>query len=925
MPPTIIRKRTFAECLERGLDDPVAFAQDFLDIKPHPGQETWLRTRNDAKERMLHCSNRWGKDLHVDTPIPTTTGWSTMGEMKIGDRVFGADGVPCSVVGVSEVFTDHKCFDVHFSDGSVITAGEGHEWLTWTYAARRGEENHKRRGWKAKHQPSIVTTREIFETQTILGERANHSVQVTKPLDLPEAALTIAPYVLGAWLGDGASRWETIACHPKDIEVIEQVRAEGYCTRKYASKAGKCGVHAFRAVNTDFSTDSMIGTLRSLNLLQNKHIPQAYLRGSYQQRLDLLQGLIDTDGNVEKDTGQVEFCTTKECLADGVVELACSLGLKPTVYRGRAMLYGKDCGPKFRVVFTTNLPVCRLPRKLARLKKSLNPTTSRRYITKVVERETVPTRCIEVDSSDHLYLVGKTFIPTHNSHVAGIKLLHRAFYQIRDQRFAYDTGGRPKPYTAISIAMSMDQARLAWDYALQLGSNSPRFSKFIVGTDHSPFPCLYISNTGKGTERIISEIWARSTAKRAKYLLGKHFAFVNYDEAAFDTDGEVVWNDVVRMRLADENGDIDFTSTPNLKNWFFAQCERGRLKGEHLPPMLADSYVDPRCYTQTGVLFDNPHVDQEFVRKAMVYMTEVQRAQNVYGQFADASSVFGIGHIEQCYRDQDYRDLMGADGLPADYEVTYVDKDSGRLAKVRKSSTVGEYVVGADLARKRDKTVIIVLRVDGMTKGEPAQMVMYKAFSRTSWRTVYEEIQRASFKYHNAPVLIDSTGVGDNVLSALQEEPYNLSVSGYNFAGTGKEKQNLVINLQSALQNRLIVFPFIRELYDQLAYYEWDDRKLETDSVFALALAWQCHLNQTSKSLFDPGSLDILIATSGYDRLGGRRIVNFDQEPKPERSEEELQRLRREWEEDRIRRYAQGEDLEEFDDAPNDSHRLFFF
>lgn len=890
---TIRRVKTFREALERGRDDPVAFAHDFLDLDVHPGQAKWLRTRNDAKERMLHCSNRWGKALALDTPIPIPTGWTTMGDLEVGSWVYDSQGQLCRVRAVTDVQYGRECFDVAFSDGSVITADADHQWVTWTAAARRGEERRQRRGWQPKHQPSVVTTRQIAETLKI-GRLTNHSVSVAEAITPGVTwVLPVDPYALGVWLGDGHT--DSGAITSADPEVPDQLRIAGYdvVPRKSPLTFG------VRCLSTG---------LRVIGVLGNKHVPTPYLRASIEQRLALLQGLMDTDGSVQEG-GHCEFLVTKERLARDAFELVASLGLKPTWAEERATLNGRDCGPRYRVSFTTDLPVFRLPRKLEVLRTAkLGPTTKHRYIVAVRPRPSVPVKCIEVDSPDSTYLAGRAFIPTHNSFVSGIKLLHRGFYLIRDQEKAFDTRGRLKPYVAINVAMSMDQAKLAWDYAVALGSASPRFAKFITNIDYSPFPCLSISNGAKGPEAIVSEVWARSTAKKAKYLLGKHFAYVNYDEAAFDADGEDIFNDVIRMRLADEAGDIDFTSTPNLKNWFFAQCEQGRLREPGLDIHDPRSYVNPRCYTQTGVIFDNPHVKHEFVRETMKYMTEVQKQQNVYGEFADAANIFSVSHVQACQRDQDYRDLMGNEGIPADYDIVYVESPAqgGRYAKLRRSDSVGEYVIGADLARKRDKTVIIVLRVDV----EPAQMVLYKAFSRTSWKFVYEEIQRAHLKYHSAPILIDSTGVGDNVLSALQEEPYNLPAHGYNFAGTGKEKINLVIHLQEAIQNGRIAFPHIRELYEQLVYYDWEDKKLDTDSLFSLALAWECNLRVRGLGVFDPGSMDFLVASSYTDYFTGKRSTSLDRTERVLIPEEELERLRRLAEEDRIRRYNDGEDLE---------------
>ncbi|MGH2368634.1 MAG: helicase C-terminal domain-containing protein, partial [Chloroflexota bacterium] len=162
----------------------------------------------------------------------------------------------------------------------------------------------------------------------------------------------------------------------------------------------------------------MTGKLRRLGLIKNKHIPAIYLRASERQRRDLLAGLVDTDGTVSHG-GAVEFTTTNCRLAQDVTELINTLGYRAAVREGRARLNGRDCGPKWTVGFTTDQAVFRLRRKqiaqAVRL-RSYSPARNRfRYVVAVRPVPTRPVRCIQVDGASHLYLAGRSFIPTHNS------------------------------------------------------------------------------------------------------------------------------------------------------------------------------------------------------------------------------------------------------------------------------------------------------------------------------------------------------------------------------------------------------------------------------------------------------------------------------------------------------------------------------
>jgi dUTPase len=154
-----------------------------------------------------------------------------------------------------------------------------------------------------------------------------------------------------------------------------------------------------------------------------KYVPRPYLEAGIGQRLALLQGLMDTDGFVDDVAGRCEFTSTNEGLADSVVELAASLGFRPVKSTGRATLNGVDTGPKYRVKFTPDRPVFRLTRKLAR-QKSAGATYHRfRAIDVVRDIASVPVRCIQVASPRGVFLVSRSFIPTHNSSLGRLGLL----------------------------------------------------------------------------------------------------------------------------------------------------------------------------------------------------------------------------------------------------------------------------------------------------------------------------------------------------------------------------------------------------------------------------------------------------------------------------------------------------------------------
>jgi hypothetical protein len=161
-----------------------------------------------------------------------------------------------------------------------------------------------------------------------------------------------------------------------------------------------------------------------MGVLGQKTIPDDYLQGSVAQRQALLEGLMDTDGYVDK-WGRCELTTVKQPLAEQYRELVASLGFKPVVSVKTATLNGKDCGLKYDVTFTPDEPVFRLPRKLARQKRS-GRFYFDRAIVDVRRVPSVPVRCIEVAHHRGLFLVSRSFIPTHNSSLGRLGLIVHA-------------------------------------------------------------------------------------------------------------------------------------------------------------------------------------------------------------------------------------------------------------------------------------------------------------------------------------------------------------------------------------------------------------------------------------------------------------------------------------------------------------------
>ncbi|WP_251153652.1 hypothetical protein [Cellulosimicrobium sp. Marseille-Q4280] len=277
---------------------------------------------------------------------------------------------------------------------------------------------------------TLVTAQEMYDQQRYVSsdggrEAANYAIRLADAIDMPEADLPVDPYVLGAWLGDGNSRGGQIcagfsaACTDAD-GVTDQEWMRRQLERHHT------GVHAIASSPFVLAVPGLYRDLRVAGVLGDKHIPATYLRASRSQRLALLQGLMDTDGTVATDGG-CELSLCNPALFTDAVELIRSLGIKASTSADPATITEDDpdapgskrrrvTGTRYRVRFTTDQVVFRLPRKAARLPEpgAVRETQRWVYVEKVTVGEAAPMRCIKVAHPKHLYLTDG-FIPTHNS------------------------------------------------------------------------------------------------------------------------------------------------------------------------------------------------------------------------------------------------------------------------------------------------------------------------------------------------------------------------------------------------------------------------------------------------------------------------------------------------------------------------------
>lgn len=346
-----------------------------------------------------------GKALDVRTPIPTPNGWKTMGDLQVGDKVFDDEGNECNITFVTEYQHERECFEITFDNGDTVVADADHQWAVSTREHRR---KAIAKGLSVTDSEVVLTTKDILDF-----EKKHYAIRLTEPVNYNEKDLSIDPYVLGYWLGDGNTNTTILTIGDEDCsETLSRLSSKGYTVKQYKQK------YAYKLEN-------VFEVFKEEGLINNKHIPVKYLQGSVEQRLELLRGLLDSDGSYNDRDDTIEFSTSLESLSVEFKELLSSLGIKSSIKRNRSFLNGNQHKDRFRFVFKTNLKVFNLERKDKNSKTKVNSRSSYLYIKSIVPVESRPVKCISVDSQRSLYLATKNYVVTHNTYAMSVGMLHR--------------------------------------------------------------------------------------------------------------------------------------------------------------------------------------------------------------------------------------------------------------------------------------------------------------------------------------------------------------------------------------------------------------------------------------------------------------------------------------------------------------------
>lgn len=351
--------------------------------------------------------SRVGKALAYDTPVLTADGWKKHGELEVGDRVIGIDGKFKRVLAVHP--SCNMEYKVTFTDKEEIICHGNHEWYVFN---------------KHRQKYETISTKDMIPgLKDVKTGRNMFTVPYNDVVEGEEKDLIIDPYTLGVWLGDGRNCNPDITMAKEDCTVIADIMTKYSMAWRSEHKTTGVMHYGIKGLRQQLQQYGMCHSRRTTT----KHIPDVYFTASKSQRLELLAGLLDTDGSLRTKEHRYCFCTTEPQLRDDFVVLVHTFGWRTSIveYEPKLSSSGIQGRKKTYVIGfnpTEYIP-CRLKRKqLAEFSKRKNMS-----IESIEPIEGYTGNCITVE--DGMYLVGKTLKPTHNSTIA---LFALAWASLRD-------------------------------------------------------------------------------------------------------------------------------------------------------------------------------------------------------------------------------------------------------------------------------------------------------------------------------------------------------------------------------------------------------------------------------------------------------------------------------------------------------------
>lgn len=768
--------------------------------------------------------------MHGETVL-SPFGYRKIEDIVVGDELFSQDGTRTKVTGVFPQGLK-KCYRVSFDDGTYLDVDDSHLWTVMGPRQRftkNYNENGKEYENKQYKQWITVSTKELAEKYSKPVRPYNrYIIPTVKPIEFTKKPQLIEPYTMGALIGDGGLS-DGVRFSTDDTEIFDYIPYEHM-------KVGNS--------KHDYYIYGIKDYIREYNLLGkhswDKFVPVEYLYSDKEDRLEVLRGLMDTDGTICKDGVKVEFSTVSEQLAKDTLFLVRSLGGRGKIYE-RTTNYTykgeKKQGRKsYRVFFRMDECPFKLKRKAERHKpKSM---WKDRIILSVEPIGMKESTCIKVDHPSELF-VAKDFIVTHNTTLVSCLHIWYAWGK-RGIKQGSKKAWENAEYLTCALAPHTQQAEVvirtirqiltstySWTdpETEKLVSNKCKIEWFLVKANESaPMEVLYAN----GAKTLI-----RSTGEdRGKSIAAKAFGYIGYDEAGKSLHLEEEYKSTILPRTADMDGDIDLIGTPDADSPSFVFFQEMFWRGG------GDNYPKQKFhYSHEGSALENPYLPKNYVQDMIdkyppgdPYLQQV-----LYGKFISVGNkVFDHKAIIECSKEM-------PEYIPYNHIL-----ENGEL---KEDKINHRYIIGVDTAIGNDEMVytvidwtqkpfkvVRIMACKGNSKSPELHLqdfmdLFYHYNQNGDCRVILEVFNGESMRfYYDLPQDIRNKtktfGTG-KVMGSLPKK-----------AGQVDRKADILIAARKLLDAHDIEFSEnFRTLIQQLANYTQNDEKIKTDWTISFCLA----------------------------------------------------------------------------------------
>jgi hypothetical protein len=388
--------------LEKCMDPvtgPLYFCKNFLKIQhptrgaipfePYEYQERLIQAYNDNTYTIAMLPRQMGKAICNETPILTPTGFKRMGDIQVGDTIYTPKGTPTEVTFITETMKNRTCYTIEFSHGEKIIADAHHLW-TW---------------YDPGYEDLITENTEYLIKRFTKFKTANVKISMdhTKLIEFEKKPMKLDPYLVGLWMGNDPEV-NQLRCYTHEYtRYNEMFKSHGLTMSELTLRRHSKRLGMYSVNNLEFMVKPVLN--------KDNTLPDDMLINDSETRLQLIQGIMDVCGSVT-DTGYCTFKHNNEKITEQVRFILSTLGVK-------THLKVEVCKFKtnyFLTFSTKHLKLFTLSEKLDKARLSTHfPNNERVYIKNITKSKSVPVRCLQVADKKHLFLVGKTLVPTHNT------------------------------------------------------------------------------------------------------------------------------------------------------------------------------------------------------------------------------------------------------------------------------------------------------------------------------------------------------------------------------------------------------------------------------------------------------------------------------------------------------------------------------